>query len=211
QAALSILHARIHLAAGRLPDAADAAQDALATAEALGAHGYAAAAHCVLGMVELRRGDISAATHHIACRTEAMPHFPGLYARAETALAQAQISEACDGPAAAIGHISQACADLPAQPGLLLGDPAPPAWLVRTALAADDTKLADSAARTAEALASANPGYPALTAAAAHSLGLASQDPERLAEAAAQHPDPWARASAAEDLGAWHARRADQE
>src|SRR5262249_41432718 len=63
----------------------------------------------------------------------------------------------------------------------------------------------------AEALASANPGYPALTAAAAHSLGLASQDSERLAEAAAQHPDPWARASAAEDLGAWHARRADQE
>jgi len=211
QAALSILHARIHLAAGRLPDAADAAQDALVTAEALGAHGYATAAHCVLGMVELRRGDISAATHHIACRTEAMPHFPGLYARAETALAQAQISEACDGPAAAIGHISQACADLPAQPGLLLGDPALAAWLVRTALAADDTELADSATRTAEALASANPGYPALTAAAAHSLGLASQDPERLAEAAAQHPDPWARASAAEDLGAWHARRADQE
>ena len=83
QAALSILRARIHLAAGRLPDAAAAGQVALDAAERLGAYGYAAAAHCVLGVIALRRGDIAAAARHIACRTEAMPHFPGLYARAE--------------------------------------------------------------------------------------------------------------------------------
>jgi DNA-binding CsgD family transcriptional regulator len=211
QAALSILRARIHLAAGRLPDAATAGQAALATGETLGAHGYASAAHCVLGVIELRRGDIAAAAHHIACRTEAMPHFPGLYARTETTLAQAQISEARDGLATAIGHIRQACADLPTHPGLLLGDPALAAWLVRTALAAGDTKLAALAARTAETLAAGNPGYPAVVAAAAHSLGLAGQDPARLAEACAKHPDPWARASAAEDLGVLHGRRADQE
>jgi len=69
--------------------------------------------------------------------------------------------------------------------------------------------LAGAVTRTAETLASSNPGYPAITAAAAHSLGLAGQDPGRLAEAAAQHPDPWAKASAAEDLGVLHARRAD--
>ena len=34
-------------------------------------------------------------------------------------------------------------------------------------------------------------------------------DPARLAEAAATHPDPWAQASAAEDLGVLHARRQD--
>jgi hypothetical protein len=33
----------------------------------------------------------------------------------------------------------------------------------------------------------------------------------RLAEAAAQHPDQWAKASAAEDLGVLHARHADQD
>ena len=63
----------------------------------------------------------------------------------------------------------------------------------------------------AEALAAGNPGYPAITAAAAHSLGLAGRDPDRLAEAAAQQPDPWAQASAAEDLGVLHARQADRE
>jgi DNA-binding NarL/FixJ family response regulator len=211
QVALPIVRARSHLAAGRLPDAAAAGQAALATAETLGATGYTAVAHCVLGVIALRHGDIAAAAHHISCRADTMQHFPSLYARTETSLAQAQISEARDGPAAAIGHIRQICADLPAHPGLMLGDPALAAWLVRTALAAGDANLAALAVRTAKTLASDNPGYPAITAAAAHSLGLADQDPARLAEAAAQHPDPWARASAAEDLGALHARRAGQQ
>ena len=211
QAVLSILRARICLATGRLPDAAAAGQAALAAAETLGAHGYASAAHCVLSVIALRRGDLAAAAHHIACRGEAMPHFAGLFARTETTLAQALISEARDGPAAAIGHLRQVCADLPARPGLLLGDLALAAWLVRTALAAGDTELAALAARTAETLACDNPGHPAAAAACAHSVGLASQDPARLAEAAALHPDPWARASAAEDLGVLHAQQADQE
>jgi DNA-binding CsgD family transcriptional regulator/tetratricopeptide (TPR) repeat protein len=211
QAALSILRARLHLAAGRLPDAAAAGQAALDTAERLGAYGYAAAAHCVLGVIALRRGDIAVAAQHVACRTEAMPHLPGLYARAETTLAQAQIGEARDGPAAVIGHIRQVCADLPARPGLLLGEPATAAWLARTAMAAGENELAAIVARTAGTLASGNPGYPAITAAAAHSLGVAGQDPARLAEAAAQHPDPWAKASAAEDLGVLHARQADHD
>jgi len=211
QAALSILDARIHLVAGRLPDAEAAGLAALASAETLGAHGYAAVAHCVLGLIALRRGDITAAAHHIACRPEATPHFPGLYARAETTIGQAQLSEARDGAAAAIGHIRQVCADLPILRGLLLGDPTAAAWMVRTALAAGDTGLAAAAARTAGTLAAGNSGYPAITAAAAHSLGLVGQDPVRLAEAAAQHPDPWAKASAAEDLGVLHARQADQE
>src|SRR5262249_56624248 len=132
-----------------------------------GPRGLASARQCLLGVLAMCGGDTAAAPHYIACRTEAMPHFAGLYARAETTLAQAQISEARDGPAAAIGHIRQVCADLPAHPGLLLGDPALAAWLVRTALAAGDSKLAALAARTAETLVTDNPGYPAVVAAAA--------------------------------------------
>jgi DNA-binding CsgD family transcriptional regulator len=45
---------------------------------------------------------------------------------------------------------------------------------------------------------------------AAHSLGLIAADPVRLAEAAAQHPDRWARGSAAEDLGVLHARQGER-
>jgi DNA-binding CsgD family transcriptional regulator len=165
----------------------------------------------VLSVIELRRGDIAAATQHLAARPAGDPQFADLYARAETTTAQAQITEARDGPAAALGHLRQLCADLEARPGLLVGDPALAPWLARTALAAGDGELAASAARTAQALAAAHPQFPALAAAAAHSRGLAGRDPDRLAQAATQHPDPWARASAAEDLGVLHASQGNRD
>ena len=211
QAALSILRARIHLAAGAMTDAAADARAALAIARALGAHGYAATAHSVLAVIELRRGDLAAAARHLASRPTASPQFADLYARPETALAEAQITEARDGPAAALSHLRPLCVDLKARPGLLLGDPALAAWLARTALAAGDSELAASAARAAQDLAETHPGFPALAAAAAHSRGLIGRDPARLAQAATQHPDPWARASAAEDLGVLYGRHGDRD
>jgi DNA-binding CsgD family transcriptional regulator len=204
QAALYILRARIHLANGRLADADADAQAALDTAQTQAAHGYASTAHCVLSVIALRRGDLASAADHLARSPVPMPHFPGRYAPTETIAAGAQVTEARDGPAAAISHIGQLSANLPAHPGLLLGDPAAAPWLVRTALAAGDNELACIITRTVEALARANPGFPALAAAAAHSRGLASRDPALLADAAARHPDPWARASATEDLAVLH-------
>jgi DNA-binding CsgD family transcriptional regulator len=211
QAALSVLRARIHLAAGRLADAEAAGQAGLVAAEAQGADAYACAARCVLGVIALRRGDIATAAQHVASDTAPRPHVAGVYARAENAMARAQVSEVHSGPAVAMGHIGHAFADLQARRGLLLGDPATAAWLARIAQAAGASELAATVARAAGALASANPGYPAITAAAAHCLGLVDQEPARLAEAAAQHPDPWARASAAEDLGVLYARRAETD
>jgi DNA-binding CsgD family transcriptional regulator/tetratricopeptide (TPR) repeat protein len=211
QTAASILRARIHLASGRLADAAAAGQHALAVAETLGADGYARAARCVLAVIALRGGDITFAALHLAGGAATTPGFAGLYARAETTLAQAQVSEMRDGAAAAIGRIRRACADLPERPGLLLGDPASAAWLTRSALAAGEEELAVTVASAAEDLVAASPGYPAVTAAAAHSLGVAKREPARLAGAAAEHPDPWARASAAEDLGVLFARQTGKD
>jgi DNA-binding CsgD family transcriptional regulator/tetratricopeptide (TPR) repeat protein len=209
QAAVCILRARIQLAAGELTRAAAAAEEGLATAESLGADGHSSAAHCVLGMIALRRGDLTEAALHVASDSVPGPHSAETYARAEITMAHAQVSEARDGPAAALGHIRHVCADLPSHQGLTLGDPATAPWLTRTALAAGHHELAATVARGAQALAAANPGNPAVDAAAAHALGLAEQDTGLLAEAADRHPDPWARASAAEDLGVSHARRAD--
>jgi DNA-binding CsgD family transcriptional regulator len=151
-----------------------------------------------------------AAARHIACRSATCPQFADAYARSETAAAHMQIIEARRGPAAVLPAIRRFCAGLRARRGLLLGDPALAAWLTRTALAAGDRELAGSAAKVAQSLADAQPQYPALAAAAAHSLGLARQEPARLTEAAALHPDPWARASAAEDLGVLHGKQGDR-
>ena len=211
QAALWLLRARIHLSAGRLDDATAGARAALAVAEACGARGYAAIAHCVLSAIELRRGDIAAAAQHVACSPVPGPLFADIYARTETSMTQARITDAREGPAAALGQLRQLSAGLPARPGLLLGDPAAPAWLTRAALGAGDGELASCVARAAQALADAHTGIPALIAAAAHSQGLAHRDPARLAQAAAQHPDHWARASAAEDLAVLHSGRDDRD
>jgi DNA-binding CsgD family transcriptional regulator len=194
-----------------MADAAADAQAALATARGLGADGYAATARSVLAVIELRRGDIAAAAQHIASRPADSPQFADIYARPEALMAQAQITEARDGPAPALGQLRRLSAGLQAHPGLLLGGPAAAAWLVRTALAAGDGGLAAGVARVAQALADANPRFPALTAAAAHSGGLVGRDPARLADAQAQHPDPWAKASAAEDLGVLHDGDGDRE
>jgi hypothetical protein len=195
QAALSLLRARIHLAGGRLAEAAAAARAALAVGRTLGAHGYAAAVHAVLAVIELRRGDLAAA----ASTSPPVPP-PARSSRTSTRAPKPpwprhKITEARDGPAAALGHLRQLCADLQDRPGLLVGDLALAPWLARTALAAGDGGLAASAASAAQALADDHPGFPALAAAAAHSRGLASRDPARLAQAATQHPDSWARAS----------------
>ena len=96
----------------RLADAAASAEAALAIGRATGADGYAAIAHCVLGMVELRRGDIAAAAAHIAARPAEGPQFADLYARAAAATAEAQVTEARDGPAAVIGQVRELCAGL---------------------------------------------------------------------------------------------------
>jgi DNA-binding CsgD family transcriptional regulator len=126
-------------------------------------------------------------------------------------LAAARIAEARGGRAAAVTHIRRACAGLGTRPGLLLGDPGAAPWMTRTALAADDAALAAAIAGAAQTLAAASPGFPAVTAAAAHSLGLVHRDPARLAEAAAHHPDPWSRASALEDLGVLHAGQGEHD
>ena len=200
-AALCLLRGRVHLAAGRLSEATAEARTALAAAEALGAHGSPGTGHTLLAAINLRRGDIAAATRHIVARPVADPQLADLYAYPEALTMQARVIEARDGAVAALGHLRQLCAGLPSRSGLLARDPALPAWLARVALAAGDTDLAARVAEAVHSLAQAHPGHPALTAAAAHCQGITGQDPVYLSEAVRRHPDAWARASAAEDLG----------
>jgi DNA-binding CsgD family transcriptional regulator len=199
QAVLSILDARLCLARGSLSQATAAAHAAVAAAGT--ARSYASLGHCLLALIALRQDDLAAAAHHLAGQPAPVPHPAAVYARSAASMTQARVVEARKGPAAAISHIRSICADLPHHPGVLLGEPGIPAWLVRTALTAGDHGLAAEVARAASALARGNPDIPAVTAAAAHSLGLLNHDPAQLAAAAAQHTDLWAQASAAEDLG----------
>jgi DNA-binding CsgD family transcriptional regulator len=81
--------------------------------------------------------------------------------------------------------------------------------LVRIAVAADDSELAECGVVAAERRASLNSEVPSVTATAAHARGLLSRSQEHLAEAVAlfeQSPRPHALAAALEDLGAARAQ-----
>lgn len=200
EAVVPILRARIHLACGRLDEAAAEATTALDVASALAAHAYAAVAHGVLAAIALRRGDIGAATAHVKSKPAPTPHVASRYAPAECALTEAQYTVVRDGPAAAVDQIRQLCASAPRLREVLLADPGCAGWLVRTALAVGDVQFASVVAGAADELAAVNSECPSLGAIAAHARGLVDQDATRLAAAVVGHKDAWTRGSAAEDL-----------
>ena len=196
----AILRARLNLAMGRTNDARVEAEAALNVADTFGAPAHSALAHSVLSVIALRKGDLRTAGLHIRNRPDIV-HYTDTYGRSEALLARAQFVEAAAGPETAMEALGGIYADLAVHRHVLVGEPTASAWLARTALAVGRPELATSVARVADELARDNPAFDVITVAAAHCGGIVSHDPALLAHAAASHPDPWARASAAEDLG----------
>lgn len=204
-----ILRARVDLALGQTDEAAAAAETALGAARAQSLPLHCSLALSVLGTVALRRGDLRAAAGHLRSR-QGYPQPAGWYARTATLLAEAQVTEAAAGPAAAMQLAGPIYRELPGRRSVLIAEPSAPAWLARTALAAGQQDQAADVARITDEIARLNPVLKIAATAAEHCRGIVSRDPARLAQAAAEHPDPWARASAAEDLATLLAERGDQ-
>jgi DNA-binding CsgD family transcriptional regulator len=123
------------------------------------------------------------------------------YADTWDTVVAAQIEEARNGPGAALTQLAGVYAELGTHRFLLMCDPACAAWLVRAAMAAGDLERAGAAAAAAREITRASPELGVAATSAAHAGGIIDRDPARLEQAAAEHADPWARASAGEDLG----------
>ncbi|WP_248964712.1 helix-turn-helix transcriptional regulator [Sphaerisporangium perillae] len=210
EAGPAVLRARIELIAGRLDDAVAEARAGLDLTEALGSHLFGPLAARVLGEVALRQGDLRAAAQHLDAG-QGLPSRHAGPAPAPHVVAAARITEARDGPAAAMRRLAPLCAGLGRQPGVLVGEPACAPWLARVALAAGDRESARLAVAAAERLADGNPGFLTMRTAATHARGLLEGDAEALGLAAKEGADPWARASAAEDLGVTLAAGGDRQ
>ncbi|HEX3514859.1 MAG TPA: AAA family ATPase [Trebonia sp.] len=196
----AVLRARVELARGRTASAHAEAEKALTIADTFGVPPHGSLAHSLLSVIALRKGDLRAAGLHIRSRPDVAHYITG-HAWTESLLARARFIEASVGAETALQVLDGVYTDLPLRRHVLVGEPTASAWLARTALAAGRGELATGVARVADELARDNPGFDAMTVAAAHCGGIVGQDPELLAHAAASHRDPWARASAAEDLG----------
>ena len=196
-----ILRASLALAEGDRRSAVARAEAALRMAQGRGCQLLAPQARSVLATAALRAGDLRTAARQLAdsqAQAAGCGHCIGC---GQEELAAAQVTEAQEGPRGAAplvaGMLSLAARDS----GALLAAPAGPAWLVRYALGQLDRRCAEEVAGAVRAMASGSPGFAALDAAEAHARGLLEGDPAPLGQAAAGHPDPWARASAAEDQG----------
>ncbi|GAA3036858.1 hypothetical protein GCM10017559_75770 [Streptosporangium longisporum] len=200
-AEIGVLRARLALAAGRFDRVVEHAGSALAAARGPDAAGLACSALSVLGIAALRAGDLPGAVGYMARRPARWSWGLPPYARLRAELAAARIGEARTGPVDATAALGGVYAALPRHTAALTCEPAAAAWLVRVAVAAGEPDRADAVVEAAEGLAWRNPGLPGPSVAAGHARGLREGDPEALGRAVAGYADPWARGSAAEDLG----------
>ena len=206
-----ILAAGLALTAGLPAEAVTGAQHGLTLAATrenglLSAYGLT-----VLATSALRGGDLSAAVQYVRSFQDRMTgHGPG-YGQTRCLVVAAQLAEVrqdADRAAELLGRL-QSC--LRHRPSVLAGDLSAAGWLVRSALARGNREDAEAVCAAAAGLAAASPGLAGVAAAAAHARGLMEQDARALQHAAEGSPDPWAGASAAEDLGVLLIGREDFE
>ncbi|MEV0408145.1 AAA family ATPase [Actinoallomurus sp. NPDC050550] len=206
-AAPAVLRARLHLAAGRFEEAIAVAEAGLAATGGPGPHVLMSSALGVLAVAALRSGDPNVAQRYLDRARPGLSQYGSPHAEARFALVTSQIAMARDGAGAVATALAELCEQVPGHSWALVSDPTAAAWLVRTALALDDRARAETVVGAAERLARDNPGFPTVAAAAEHARGLLDGDACALDRASVDHTDPWARASAAEDLGALAASR----
>ncbi|AWS45625.1 LuxR family transcriptional regulator [Streptosporangium sp. 'caverna'] len=190
----------LNLGAGRLDDAAAEAQAGKTIAEELGTHGFIRVGLSILAVLALRRGDIDAAVGHIERFQSILAAPEMLFGSVWERWVMAAVAEAQGDPGRAIDILHTIYTDNEERRWTLLTTPLTAAWMTRLALAAANRPYAQAMVDTAEYLARNNPDFPVFATTFAHARGIFHQDPDALA-AAADQPEPWARALVAEDLG----------
>jgi DNA-binding CsgD family transcriptional regulator len=209
-AGVAFVRAYIRLIAGRLDDAEAEAEAGLEIADELGTHSFVIIGAMVLAIVAVLRGDLAAVDRHIErYQTYAAQGmgFPAAWA----AWGLAVTADARGGPEQAMRVLRACCPDVTMWRWHLVVESDLAAWATRTALAAGDRPLAAVIVGIIEGLAEDNPDFPGMAHAAAHAHGILHGDAAALRQAVAGLREPWARASAAEDLGVLLTREPDQE
>lgn len=187
---------------GRLAEARDEAQKALAAAVGRGALLYVPPLLAALGQFALRFGDLDGAAGFVRRYREALGTGRGRFPSTAYDWVELQLAAARHGAHAALEQMRHRYPTEDRRVTLFVRQSGAAAWFVRTALAAGDTDWAAIASGTAGRLAERNPTVTPLATAALHADSLLQGDPDGLVRAATEHGHHWARATAAEDLTA---------
>jgi len=165
----------------------------------------------VLATAAFRKGDLRAASRYEEELREELLLGRLPWAYGSMLWLHLQLTEARYGAERAAVLVRQVVFSSPARTQLLLSEPAAGAWLVRAALTLGHRADAEAVVAVARRLADGAPGHPSLRAAACHARGVLDGVRADLRHAAKRHLDPWARASALEDLAASRAAQHEPE
>jgi DNA-binding CsgD family transcriptional regulator len=198
-AAPMVVASRVHLAAGRLGDAAASARSAVELATRLGTPWFLPMARALLAEVAVMRGELREAASQLERNGPVIAWPP--WGAGACRLAAARLTEAEGRPDRALVQAADLYDDEGLDARLLLDDPGGAAWFVRTALAAGDRERAGRVAAHVERLGLANAAFPAVVAVSRHVHGLLRRDAGLLREASQLYRHAGARASAWEDAG----------
>jgi DNA-binding CsgD family transcriptional regulator len=193
------LRSRTLLRTGAVAEAVAAAAAGLADAQVVQQELLVPLALATLATVALRRGDLAAAADYVDRCGQLADGTDAVSVRVSWLAGQLEVARGGEGWA--MDHLVGVYDDARALRLLLADEPVAAGWLVRNALAATDDARALGVTARAEQLAGQRADDAGLAAAAGHARGLLDRSVTDLARAAAGYPDPWARSSAAEDIG----------
>jgi len=156
----------------------------------------------MLASIALQRGEMDEAAARVAAYRADFHLMPGGVHTGTYIVTAAEVADVRNESAIASKLLAPVYNDLAGHRLLLVIAPTAASTLTRRALGRGNRTDAANVVAEGELLATANPTLASLGAAAQHARGLLDRDPSALAGAEAAHRQPWARASAAEDLGA---------
>ncbi|MFD4320225.1 LuxR C-terminal-related transcriptional regulator [Streptomyces sp. NPDC058548] len=196
----TLVRAQVTAASGDLAKAVDLAKAGLGAAEDAGLRAWIPVGHFVLASAALRQGELATAIRYARQLQEDAVFGREMLPAGQSAWAVVQVAEADRGREKTARLAAELLLSGSVTRQLFIAEPAAAPWLVRLVLSAGDTALAAEGVRAATRLAERNPGVHSVASAALHAAGLWENDVAKLRRAADLHVDPWARASATEDL-----------
>jgi len=207
-AALSLAEGYVSAAAGAARSAVELAEAGLRRASRAGLTSWTPLGHVTLATAALRAADLPAALAFTAELMEDAIFERAMSPAGESTWAIVQVVQADKGREQATTLGAELIASDRALRQLLSAEPAAAAWLVRLMTDMGRWEAAERCLREAKRVSADNGSFRSLHAAALHAAGVYHEDAAHLRRAANEHVDPWARASALEDLGTLLARQA---
>jgi DNA-binding CsgD family transcriptional regulator len=201
QAIEALVNAKIALCDSDLARAAELCEFGMERAVGLRLPSWTAIGNMVRATVALRRGELATMIQHANQLKEDVFFGRESFPWNAPAWLIVQITEAEKGWEAAVPLARELLESEPTTRTLLLSEPTSASFLVRMLLRANHRETALLGKAHTTSLAADNPDVQAIGAGALHVNGLLERDVDMLGSAAEAYGDPWARASANEDIG----------